>query len=106
LAGLNRFETKVLLSGSFDDYYYDLKSDLGNRFSQAVSAVLSEKEQSAVAIQRKTLDQLLETQLQQLNNEIGPQLLQLETLLQEEVTEIADLRNLLPKSDSRLPKIR
>ena len=106
LAGLNRFETKVQLSGSFDDYQYDLKSDLGNRFSQAVSAVLSEKEQSAAVARRKTLDQLLEAQLQKLSNEIGPQLLQLEALLQEEVVEIADLRNLLPKSDSRLPKIR
>jgi len=106
LAGLNRFETRVLLSGSFGDYQYDLKSDLGDRFSQAVSAVLSEKEQSVLAAQRKTLDRLLKTQLQELNNQIGPQLLQLEALLQEEVTEIADLRNLLPKSDSRLPKIR
>ena len=106
LAGLNRFETKVLLSGSFDDYHYDLKSDLGARFSNAVSAVLSEKEQSAALNQRKTLDQLLETQLQKLDKEIGPQLEQLDALLQKEFTEIADLRNMLPKQDSRLPRIR
>ena len=106
LAGLNRFETKVLLSGSFDDYHYDLKSDLGARFSNAVSAVLSEKEQSAALNRRKTLDQLLETQLQKLDKEIGPQLEQLDALLQKEFTEIADLRNMLPKQDSRLPRIR
>lgn len=106
LAGLNRFETKVKLTGSFDDYQYDLKSDLGLRFSKAVSAVLNEQEQTAATSQRETLDQLLNTQLQKLNNEVAPELLKLEASLNEEAVEIADLGNMLPQSDSRLPRIR
>jgi len=106
LAELNQFESKVLISGTFDDYNFKLKSDLGMRFSNAVSQVLSLKAQLAVDNQKKALDQLLQFQLQKLDSDIGPKLLQLENSLSEEVTQIADLRNLLPKSNSRLPRIR
>ena len=106
LAGLNQFESKVQISGTFEDYNYVLKSDLGIRFSNAVSQELNLKEQLAVEAWKKTLDRLLELQLQKLDNKIGPQLIQLENSLKNEVVEIADLRNLLPQSNSRLPRIR
>ncbi len=106
LAGLNRFETRVRLFGTLDDYEYELKSDLGIRFSNAVVAVLNEKEEAAVSARKQALDRLLQTQLEILENEITPQLLELENSLRQEATEIADLGSLLPKPDSRLPKIR
>lgn len=106
LSGLNQFESKVQISGTFEDYNYVLKSDLGIRFSNAVSQELNSKEQLAIEARREALNRLLDAQLQILDDKISPQLIQLENLLQDEAVEIADLRNLLPKSDSRLPRIR
>ena len=106
LLGLSQFESKVQLSGTFDDYNYVLNSDLGSRFSNAVTRELNSKEQLAVEARKKMLDRVLELQLQKLDNEIAAQLNELENALRNEVIEIADLRNLLPKPDSRLPRIR
>ena len=106
LLGLSQFESKVQISGTFEDYNYVLKSDLGTRFSNAVSQELNSREQLATEARKKLLNRLLEIQLQKLDNEIGPQLIQLENSLKDEVVEIADLRNLLPKPDSRLQRIR
>ena len=106
LSGLNQFESRIQISGTFEDYNYAIKSDLGIRFSNAVSQELNSKEHLAAEARKNALDSLLELQLRKLDHEIGPRLIQLEKSLREEAVEIADLRNLLPKPNSRLPRIR
>jgi uncharacterized protein (TIGR03545 family) len=106
LAKVNRFESKITISGTPDDYHYQFQSDLGSRFSIAVNTLLTDKNEQQITKRKQDLDQLLMRQVAKLDNEILPQLQKLARLLNAETIEIASLRDAIPTNQNGLPRIR
>lgn len=106
LAVVDQFRTRVTLSGTLEDYQYEFQSDLGSRFSNAVNALLIENGENRIAKQKQALDEMLSQQIAKLDQRILPEIKRLSNLLDAESTEIASLRDSIPKSSIRPSKIR
>jgi len=112
LPSVNKFVSKITLSGTFDDYQYHLQSDLGTQFAQAVDAVIQDSNQRGVVERRTKLDALLKQQLSELDEKIEPEIERLIQSVNSEAYNVADLRSLLPNQngsasplESRLPNL-
>lgn len=105
LASIDRFETRVTLSGTLEDYEYQFQSDLGSRFATAANQLLDDNQEREIERRKIQLEELLTKQLAQLNNEILPEIRSLAKLLDAERTEIASRRDSQSEPESRLPKI-
>ena len=94
LISVDRFESRVTLSGTVKDYQYQFKSDLGNRFANSVNTLLTQKGDTHIAETKRALDRQLATQLQKLESDIVLQIQQLAQLLHAESNELAELKEL------------
>ena len=106
LAEINRFESKITLSGTPDDYHYEFQSDLGIRFANAVHTLLTDNSEKRINQRKENLDQLLKQQLTRLDNEILPQLQRFAQLLNAELIAIASLRDAIPSNLQGRPRFR
>ncbi|MFK7768997.1 MAG: TIGR03545 family protein [Mariniblastus sp.] len=100
LAGVDRFVSRVTLSGSVDDYQYEFNSDLGTRFANSANVILTQKGEASIAKTKSILDERYATQLQAVDTKIVQQLQQLAQLLRAESVEMAELQKLKPKNNS------
>ncbi len=105
LASVDRFETRVTLSGTIDDYDYQFQSDLGSRFANAANQLLDHHREQEIELRKNELEKLLAKELMKLNNEILPEIRKLGALLEQERVEIASRQNSQSQGQGRLPKI-
>lgn len=106
LASIDRFESRVTLAGTIEDYTYQFQSDLGSRFAGAANQLLNSKCERTIELRKKQLQDLLVAQLSNLDNEILVEIHRLAQLLEHERIEIASRRDSQPQKHDRLPKIQ
>ncbi len=106
LLDVDRFESRVTLSGTFDDYQYNFTSDLGSRFSSSVNKVLTQKGKIRIAEHKQKLDEQLATQLKVLDTQVVQQIQQLSQILRAESNELAALQKNQPDNTGSLRKLR
>jgi uncharacterized protein (TIGR03545 family) len=106
LATIDQFQSRVTLSGTVEDYEYEFQSDLGSRFANAVNTLLLEQGEALIAQQEQALNEMLSEQIATIDQQILPEIRRLATQLNEESVEIASLRDEIPKSTNRRPRMR
>lgn len=100
LASIDRFVTKATLSGTLDDFHYVLRSDLGEKFALAADSVVSQSEKKLFAKRKLELDQILNSELQKIDNQIAPKIEQLKDVLNNKRVNLATLKDILPRTES------
>ncbi len=106
IGNLKHFETRVEIGGTVDDYTYKLESDLGEQFAKLANGALSDDNENTERKRKLALKQVYDRQIEKLEKEVIPQIRELAQLLEDEVYEIANIKDIIPSSNSRLPRIR
>ena len=107
LIQVNKFKTIVELSGSLDDYEFEVASDLGSKFSATVDRVVVEGVERKLQLQKNRLETILSAEISRLEQTVAPEVERLSTLVRKDALLMAEISESLESADdNRWPKIR
>ena len=98
LARLNRFESRIRLGGTLDNYTFDSQSNLGEQFANCVNQTLGDRKVRNQQLVEQQLDTALKNQLDRIDNQVLPTIQRITNAIQSKKAEFAELDNLQKQS--------
>ena len=106
LAGVDKYQTYVQLSGTLEQPEFDFRSDLGDKFAASMNKVMARKVSQNQSVQMKDLSKRLSAEIASLSKVTDEALRGIADQLGAAQTSLSRLGERIAREDSAWPRIR